>query len=486
MESLFAVVQQWVSSGSIWLAAGGSFVGGALTAMNQCVLVMVPLLIGFIGGMDEEMTVWKSFLFTLVFIVGFSVELAILFTVGLAAAPFFHSEHMVCAVAAICVLMGLHFMDVFHIPLPISQDKLPKYTGFLGAALFGFMFGLVSLPCTGPALLLIMSVIPLKGALFGGTMMLFYGIVHCLLILGVGTSAGAAKHLLGSKRMHSAHLVLKKAAGALLAGVGLYIGVGAMIPSLGFAFWRTGGLNYERERYMQQMKWICPLIVLLGLPLYGTAATGPKIHFESPVQNCGQVYAGDTATTRFVFTNKGDEALVIKSINADCGCTKTLVGAREVPPNGSSQIEASFDTSGLKPGTKEKHVYVRSNDPKRPEVTLTLKADVIRELMADQSTLTRKLENFEERVSFPVNVRNTSKVARSITGLKAEDKSLQASLDPGNVSLPPGQSSNFNILFTLKPGASRPFFLGKIILETDHPREKEIELRYLIQIGKQK
>ena len=37
MESLFVMVQQWISSGSIWLAAGGSFVGGALTAMNPCV-----------------------------------------------------------------------------------------------------------------------------------------------------------------------------------------------------------------------------------------------------------------------------------------------------------------------------------------------------------------------------------------------------------------------------------------------------------------
>jgi len=236
MDSIFAVVQQLVSSGSIWLAAGGSFVGGALTAMNPCVLVMVPLLIGFIGGMDEEMTVWKSFLYTLVFIFGFSMELAILFTVGLAAAPFLQSEYMVYVVAAICVVMGLHFMDIFHIPLPISQDKLPKYTGFLGAALFGFMFGLVSLPCTGPALLLIVSVIPLKGAVFGGTMMLFYGVGHCLLILAVGTSAGAARCLLGSKRMHSANLVVKKAAGALLAGVGLYIGAGSILPSLGFAF----------------------------------------------------------------------------------------------------------------------------------------------------------------------------------------------------------------------------------------------------------
>ena len=236
MESLFAMVQQWVSSGSIGLAAGGSFVGGALTAMNPCVLVMVPLLIGFIGGMDENITTWKSFLFTLVFVIGFSVELAVLFTVGLAAAPFLQSEYMVYVVALICVLLGLHFMDIFHIQLPISQDKLPKYTGFLGAALFGFMFGLVSLPCTGPALLLIVSVIPLKGAMFGGIMMLFYGVGHCMLILAIGTSAGAARHLISSARMHSANLVLKKAAGALLAAVGLYMGAGALFPSIGFAF----------------------------------------------------------------------------------------------------------------------------------------------------------------------------------------------------------------------------------------------------------
>jgi cytochrome c-type biogenesis protein len=233
MESLFAIVQQWVSSGSIWLAAGGAFVGGALTAMNPCVIVMVPLLIGFIGGMSEAMTAWKSFLYTLVFIIGFSVELAVLFTVGLAAAPFLQSEYMVYVVAAICILLGLHFMDLFHFQLPISQDKLPQYTGFIGAALFGFMFGLVSLPCTGPALILIVSVIPLKGAFFGGLMMLFYGIGHCLLILAVGTSAGAARHLIGSARMHSANLKLKKAAGALLTGVGVYIGVSTMFPGLG-------------------------------------------------------------------------------------------------------------------------------------------------------------------------------------------------------------------------------------------------------------
>jgi len=232
MESMTAVVQQWLSSGSIWLAAGGSFVGGALTALNPCVLVMVPLLIGFIGGMDEDMTAGKSFLFAMVFVFGYSLELTLLFTVGLAAAPFLESEYMVYVVAGICILLGIHFMDLVHIPLPVSQDRLPKFTGFIGAALFGFMFGLISLPCTGPALLLIVSIIPVKGAFLGGVMMLFYGIGHCLLILVVGTSAGAAKHILGSQRLNRANLVFKRAAGALLAVVGLYIGAGTLFPVL--------------------------------------------------------------------------------------------------------------------------------------------------------------------------------------------------------------------------------------------------------------
>jgi cytochrome c-type biogenesis protein len=218
------------------MAAVGGLAGGALTAMNPCVLVMVPLLIGFIGGMGKETSTFKSFLYTIVFVLGFSVELAILFTVGLAATPFLESPYMIYVVAGICILLGLHFMDLVHIPTPISQEKLPTFTGYVGALVFGFMFGLISLPCTGPALLFIVSLIPVQGPVFGGIAMLFYGIGHCLLIVVVGTSAGAARHILSSGRFHNTNLYVKKAAGALLTGVGLYIAVGSLFPGLGLPF----------------------------------------------------------------------------------------------------------------------------------------------------------------------------------------------------------------------------------------------------------
>ena len=71
MESVVVVIQQWVSSSSFWLAATGAFVGGALTAMSPCIIAMVPLLIGFIAGIEEEVTTLRSLVLTLVFISGF-------------------------------------------------------------------------------------------------------------------------------------------------------------------------------------------------------------------------------------------------------------------------------------------------------------------------------------------------------------------------------------------------------------------------------
>jgi cytochrome c-type biogenesis protein len=233
MESLVVLIQQWVSSTSFWLAAAGAFVGGALTAMSPCIIAMVPLLIGFIAGIEEEVTTLRSLVLTLVFILGFSLELALLFTVGFAAAPFLQSPYMIYVLALMCILLGLHFLDVFHVPFSISQDRVPKFTGILGAAVFGFMFGLVSLPCTGPALLLIVSVIPVKGFWIGGIMMLLYGVGHCLLILVLGTSAGAAKKLMGSRKLSMANLYMKKAGGVLLTLLGSYIGLGAYCPALG-------------------------------------------------------------------------------------------------------------------------------------------------------------------------------------------------------------------------------------------------------------
>ncbi|MBI4833990.1 MAG: hypothetical protein HY811_04115 [Planctomycetes bacterium] len=221
METVVDFFNQLIQSGG-WLAFFGAFFGGLLTAMNPCVLIMVPLIMGFIGGVKNGITTKKAFLYSLLLVLGFAIQLALLFTIMASIAPFFRGAWMNYVIAAICILLGLHFLEVFQIRLPISQDKLPKYTGAIGALLFGVLFGFISLPCTGPALLLIISFIPLKGNLFGGTLMLCYGLGHCALIVVVGTSIGAARGLLESKGAQTAVDIIKKIAAVLIIVVGLY------------------------------------------------------------------------------------------------------------------------------------------------------------------------------------------------------------------------------------------------------------------------
>jgi hypothetical protein len=232
------------------------------------------------------------------------------------------------------------------------------------------------------------------------------------------------------------------------------------------------------------MKRILITLVLLVVPAAAWSGTGPKIEFDQATRNIGKIHYGDTAKTKFSFTNKGDETLLIKSISADCGCTKALVGSREIPPNAKGEVVASFDTEGMRAGTKEKHVYIASNDTKRPEVKLTLIAEVSRDLEAEPQSVAKKLPKFEETVSFPIKVTNSSDKEYKVTGIQPIQEGTKVSLKPETCTLEPGKTALLDIVVNLAGHAHQPIMMGKVMLLTNHPQERDLEIRYLIQVTK--
>jgi hypothetical protein len=232
------------------------------------------------------------------------------------------------------------------------------------------------------------------------------------------------------------------------------------------------------------MKHLWLVAILLIIPAGVCSGKGPKIEFDQSAQNVGKVPYGTSAKTSFHFTNKGDEPLIIKSVSADCGCTKALIGSREIPPRSRGEITASFDTEGLKAGPKEKHVYVASNDAERSEVTLKLIAEVIRDLEAEPSSMSKTLEKFQETVTFPVKITNSSTVPHSIVGVKSAEGEAKPAIEPHRLTVTPGSPAPLDIVVTLTRQGRQPFLLGKVLLETDHPREREIEIKYLIKLSK--
>jgi len=210
-----------------WLAVAAVFLGGMLTASAPCVLVMIPLMMGFVAGHgDERPSALRALGYSFLFVLGLSVTFTIL---GMLAALAGHLYGDVSSiwnwvVAAVCLVMGFHLMGILNFTIPAPANLQPKTRGALGALLLGLLFGVVSAPCAAPILVVLLTYLAGSGAsvAYGGTLLLAYALGHSVLIIVAGTSMGAARKLLESKGLTRTTDIMRRGAGAVIVLVGAY------------------------------------------------------------------------------------------------------------------------------------------------------------------------------------------------------------------------------------------------------------------------
>jgi cytochrome c biogenesis protein CcdA len=227
LDSFVANVGNYIHTNP-WLAIAAVFVGGALTASNPCVLAMIPLMMGFVAGRKDEKTgVLRALAFSFVFVLGLAITFTALGMIAALAGKIYGDISGVWnwIVAVVCTVMGLHLMGVLTVPIPSLGGRLkPKARGFLGAFVLGLLFGVVSAPCAGPILVVLLTYLAGSGAsvTWGGLLLLVYALGHSVLILIAGTSMGAAKKLIENKGAVRALELLRRAAGAIIILIGVY------------------------------------------------------------------------------------------------------------------------------------------------------------------------------------------------------------------------------------------------------------------------
>ncbi len=253
-EHLGAVIRN-----NVWLAPLAAMVGGLLTAANPCVLAAAPLMVGYVAG-QERTTVGRSFLLSLTFTLGLTIMFGLIWFGVWSASTLLPSAWWKYVAAAVCLLMSLHLLGMLRFSLPVPAGLLagaprcpqcdynltglttPRCPqcggefdgatvprrgavrrGFVGALLLGLLFGLISIPCAGPVLLAVSAVTPLYGLMFGVVLLVAYSIGHCGLVLIGGTSIGLVQWLADSRGWTRGTDALRRLAGVLIGGVGLYL-----------------------------------------------------------------------------------------------------------------------------------------------------------------------------------------------------------------------------------------------------------------------
>lgn len=213
-----------------WLALVAVFVAGGLTASNPCVLAMIPLMMSFVAGeRDAKPSILRACSYSLTFVVGLAITFTALGVFAALAGKLYGDVSHVWnwIVAVVCVAMGLHLMDLVNVPIPaLGAHMTPRARGLVGALLLGLLFGLVSAPCAGPVLIVLLTYLAGAGAsvTWGALLLLVYALGHSVLVLAAGTSMGAARALIENRNATRVLAVLRRAAGAVIVLVGLYFG----------------------------------------------------------------------------------------------------------------------------------------------------------------------------------------------------------------------------------------------------------------------
>lgn len=157
---------------------------GLLSFLSPCVLPLVPPYLTFIAGAtledleseNTEETRRDVVIAAILFVLGFStVFVALGATASVFGQALRQNFQILSYVAgAAIILMGIHFLGVFKIPLLYREKRVEttKPIGLIGAYVMGLAFAFGWSPCIGPILSTILSVAATKDTVWRGAQLL--------------------------------------------------------------------------------------------------------------------------------------------------------------------------------------------------------------------------------------------------------------------------------------------------------------------------
>lgn len=208
---------------NLLLAYMGVFVAGIISSASPCVLITVPLVISYVGGYSEG-NFKKSFLYSLLFVIGLAITFTILGAMASLAGTLMGNVggYWKYILSAVAIIMGLQMVGWLKFKIPIFGMIKTEKKGLLGAFILGMLFGVASSPCATPVLALILTFVASRKNLFYGTSLLFvYALAHTVLIFAVGLSTGWAQHILQSKTFKNFSIYSHKISGMIFILLGI-------------------------------------------------------------------------------------------------------------------------------------------------------------------------------------------------------------------------------------------------------------------------
>ena len=212
---------------------GLAFVAGIASFLSPCVLSLVPVYIGYLGGqvvsgaeVQFQVNRRRTFLHGLAFVLGFSI---VFVTLGAAASAVGQALYDIRGIlirigGIVVIIFGLHVMGVITIPYLYYDTRLQMDTpgqnlNFLSSLLMGIFFSAGWSPCVGPVLGAMLTLaFSTEGVNRGIYMLSAYSLGLAIPFLATALAIGNMSGTM--RRLYKAHRTIEIANGLLLVIIG--------------------------------------------------------------------------------------------------------------------------------------------------------------------------------------------------------------------------------------------------------------------------
>ncbi len=209
----------------------------------------------------------------------------------------------------------------------------------------------------------------------------------------------------------------------------------------------------------------------------------PKIDVPEDTYDFGRIESNSVVRHEFTVRNVGTAPLRISIGDSTCRCTVLNLDSAEIPPGESKPVTLEFNGKDYF-GPVTQRATILTNDPTRPQVTFTIKADVVKSIRVVPSEIVfsrvvkmqpamgeAKIYVFRDQ---PVQVKGIE-LANKDENAEFIDLDIQP-LAPDELTVEPGAKSGYRVTVRLKPGLPLGPIQQKIRVLTDQKDMPELEI----------
>jgi cytochrome c-type biogenesis protein len=205
------------------ISIGIIFLSGLLTSLTPCMLSMLPITIGYIGGYETKSRLQAAAQSTW-FALGLATTLAGLGIIAGLIGKVYGSVGigLPIIVSILAIIMGLNLLEALPIQFPSLGETnwiSSNLSSGLRSYLLGLTFGLVASPCSTPVLASLLGwVANTQDLILGAFLLLSYTAGYVAPLILAGTFTASIKKLLELRRWSG---WINPVSGVLLVGFGV-------------------------------------------------------------------------------------------------------------------------------------------------------------------------------------------------------------------------------------------------------------------------